>query len=241
MLPRSAKSVMVKLDGEVTDDGKPGNTLTTTWSMQSGPGDVSFADANAPDTPATFTGQGVYILNLTSSDGELTGRDTVTITVEPFSARVTRTYQAADDAYLESGTGHNNQYLKIEHKRRVSYLKFSVTDLPSQVISAVLELTTDGDAGNGTLRVHGGSHSNWTEDSLSPANAPVSQDQVGVRAGTARIGQTVEIMVTPLVTGNGIYTVIITLDKGDNDIWFGSDESLSRPRLIVVAEEPGLR
>ena len=57
----------VSLDGTVTDDG--GGPLTTTWSMASGPGDVTFGDAGAVDTVAVFPAAGTYILRLTATDG----------------------------------------------------------------------------------------------------------------------------------------------------------------------------
>ncbi|WOO39305.1 PKD domain-containing protein [Rubellicoccus peritrichatus] len=71
------------LGGIVIDDGRlPGSpTPTTTWSLVSGPGTVSFGDVNAIDTTATFSIDGVYVLELSASDGVLTGSDTVTITV----------------------------------------------------------------------------------------------------------------------------------------------------------------
>jgi hypothetical protein len=72
------------LDGTVSDDGKPtGGTLTQTWSRNSGPGTVTFANANAVDTTATFSALGTYELRLSAGDGELTASDTVTISVEP--------------------------------------------------------------------------------------------------------------------------------------------------------------
>ncbi len=70
------------LDGAVTDDGLPDPpSVTTTWSKQSGPGDVTFDDASAVDTTATFSVNGVYVLRLTADDGELSSFDEVTITV----------------------------------------------------------------------------------------------------------------------------------------------------------------
>jgi hypothetical protein len=69
------------LDGTVTDDGKPGPAVTTTWSKVSGPGDVTFGNANAEDTTATFSAPGTYTLRLTANDNELSGSDTVVITV----------------------------------------------------------------------------------------------------------------------------------------------------------------
>ena len=62
----------VTLDGTVTDDGipNPPGVLTTTWSKISGPGDVTFGDASAVDTTATFSVFGTYILRLTANDGD---------------------------------------------------------------------------------------------------------------------------------------------------------------------------
>ena len=73
----------VALDGTVTDDGKPNGVLTTTWTLESGPGSVTFADATAVDTTATFSQEGEYVLRLTADDGEKTAYDDVTITTLP--------------------------------------------------------------------------------------------------------------------------------------------------------------
>jgi poly(3-hydroxybutyrate) depolymerase len=69
------------LDATVTDDGKsPGNaTPTVTWSKVSGPGTVTFGNASAVDTTASFSTGGVYVLKLTASDGVLSSSDTVTV------------------------------------------------------------------------------------------------------------------------------------------------------------------
>ncbi|MDQ5844764.1 MAG: Ig-like domain-containing protein, partial [Acidobacteriota bacterium] len=70
------------LNGSVADDGLPfGNTLNTTWSKVSGPGDVAFANANVTVTSATFSTTGIYVLRLTVSDGQLSTTDDITITV----------------------------------------------------------------------------------------------------------------------------------------------------------------
>ena len=69
--------------GTASDDGLPaGSTLTTTWSKFSGPGTVTFGNANQLEhhgellaSPAT------YVLRLTASDGTLSTTDDVTITV----------------------------------------------------------------------------------------------------------------------------------------------------------------
>jgi hypothetical protein len=71
------------LSGTATDDGLPNppGALTTTWSTVSGPGTVTFADANALSTTATFTVAGTYTLRLTANDSVLTGFDDIVVTV----------------------------------------------------------------------------------------------------------------------------------------------------------------
>ena len=93
------------LDGTVTDDGLPSGSLTTTWSRVSGPGTVTFGNANAVDTSAGFSSVGTYVLRLAANDGELIASDDATITVTSsggggggtttFEKRVTA---SADDA-----------------------------------------------------------------------------------------------------------------------------------------------
>ena len=81
---RAVTGAGVKLNGTVTDDGLPaGGALTTTWTKVSGPGAVTFADAGAASTSATFSEAGIYVLRLTASDSELTSSDELTVTVEP--------------------------------------------------------------------------------------------------------------------------------------------------------------
>ncbi|MEX2317369.1 MAG: DNRLRE domain-containing protein [Pirellulales bacterium] len=70
------------LDGTASDDGRPTPpSLTTTWSKFSGTGDVTFGNASAVDTTASFNAVGTYVLRLTASDGQLSTSDDVTVTV----------------------------------------------------------------------------------------------------------------------------------------------------------------
>jgi len=78
-LPNSAS-----LNGNITDDGLPQPTnLSITWSKVSGDGNVTFSSPNSAQTTATFSSAGTYVLKLMANDGELTGEDIVTITVNP--------------------------------------------------------------------------------------------------------------------------------------------------------------
>src|SRR5690606_11824315 len=68
------------LAGVASDDGRPG-PLAVQWTKQSGPGSVSFANAAAAATTATFSQPGTYVLRLVASDGALSAFDDVTVTV----------------------------------------------------------------------------------------------------------------------------------------------------------------
>ncbi len=73
------------LDATVTDDNLPNPPamVITTWSMASGPGNVTFGNANAVDTTATFSAAGTYTLRLTADDNQYSTPDDVVITVNP--------------------------------------------------------------------------------------------------------------------------------------------------------------
>jgi len=71
------------LDAGASDDGDPNppGTLTTTWSKIIGPGAVTFGNANALNTTASFSSAGLYVLRLTANDGVLQTNDEITIEV----------------------------------------------------------------------------------------------------------------------------------------------------------------
>lgn len=71
------------LRGTVGDDGLPNppGVFSASWSIVSGPGSVTFANTQAPETSATFSQGGEYVLRLGVTDGELNARDDVRVTV----------------------------------------------------------------------------------------------------------------------------------------------------------------
>jgi RHS repeat-associated protein len=69
------------LSGSATDDGYPvGSSLSILWSKVSGPGTVTFANPAQPNTTATFSLPGNYILRLSASDGQYTSSATLRVT-----------------------------------------------------------------------------------------------------------------------------------------------------------------
>ncbi|HEV8427371.1 MAG TPA: RHS repeat-associated core domain-containing protein [Pyrinomonadaceae bacterium] len=90
------------LSGSVTDDGKPaGASVTSSWSKVSGPGTVTFADASAASTTATFSLQGTYVLRLTADDTEYISSDTITVTVNPVPPNQAPTVNAGADQVIQ--------------------------------------------------------------------------------------------------------------------------------------------
>jgi hypothetical protein len=102
-------STPLALDADVSDDGQPNPpaTVSVTWSKTSGPGTVSFGNANAVDTTASFSSTGSYVLRLTATDSELSAFDEVAVTVGESGGQTTieRRVAAGSDDAEQSPTG----------------------------------------------------------------------------------------------------------------------------------------
>ncbi len=102
------------LVGSATDDGRPNDALTHTWSKVSGPGTVTFGSPSALTTTATFSAAGTYVVRLTASDGELSDSDDATISVyEPLAIRTVTLpiTHGADDA--QEGGGSSGTFVDL--------------------------------------------------------------------------------------------------------------------------------
>jgi len=69
------------LAGELKTLGEKGVATTVAWSTASGPGTVEFADAENPNTTATFSAAGDYVLKLTAQKGPLSASSTLAVKV----------------------------------------------------------------------------------------------------------------------------------------------------------------
>ena len=99
-------AAVASLSGSVTDDGRPlGNSLTSAWSLVTGPAPVVFGDPASPRTEVQFVLAGTYVLRLTATDTELTAVDEVTIAVVPSlsiaDARVTEGHSGLTEVGLQ--------------------------------------------------------------------------------------------------------------------------------------------
>ncbi len=75
-----AASSPTTLEGVVMDDGLTGGgTMFTNWTKISGPGTVTFGNSHQTNSTASFSANGIYVLQLSASDGQYTNSSLVTI------------------------------------------------------------------------------------------------------------------------------------------------------------------
>jgi CubicO group peptidase (beta-lactamase class C family) len=71
----------LQLYGTAQDDGLPSGALIFKWTVASGPAAVSFQNASAAQTSATFAAPGTYVLSLEANDGAASAADSVEVRV----------------------------------------------------------------------------------------------------------------------------------------------------------------
>jgi len=168
------------LDGTVSDDGLPNppGHVTTQWTAVSGPGVVTFADATAVDTTATFSATGTYVLRLTASDGEAAASADMTVDVSPpptvtvaFQQGVspTASYAGTTDTYLRADDptknfGGKNALLTDGVVDIAALLRWDLTSIPmgSRVQSVTLRVYVN-DKTVDTFEIYEVKHS-WVEN-----------------------------------------------------------------------------
>jgi len=142
------------LNGSVSDDGlptSPGST-TVTWNLVAGPGTVSFANANAASTTATFSTPGDYLLRLSATDSQLSSFDDVQITVNNTIGVTTvdnRVAAGSDDAEENAAgtvsTTSGDLELVFDGSNQVVGLRFTNLAIPrnASILSAYIQFQAD--------------------------------------------------------------------------------------------------
>ncbi|HYJ68138.1 MAG TPA: hypothetical protein VEX15_10820 [Nocardioidaceae bacterium] len=150
------------LMGTAIDDGQPSGTLTYSWSKVSGPvnGNVTFGSTTDPNSTATFSATGSYVLRLTANDGGLTNFDDIKVDVYPVGGiRMIQIPIAhgADDAMQFIG-GTNDRYVDVASaddefgndgpltpETVMTGVRFQNIPVPAggQIVSAKIQFKTD--------------------------------------------------------------------------------------------------
>lgn len=92
------------LNGSFSDDGLSGSAVTTSWSVFSGPGNVTFSDASSLTSTASFSDAGIYQLRLTANDGEFSAFDDVVVTVDETAVATVINVQSESNKVLIGDT-----------------------------------------------------------------------------------------------------------------------------------------
>jgi len=237
------------LDGTVSDDGLPNppGAVATTWSRISGPGTVTFADAAAVDTTATFSGAGTYVLRLTASDGVLEAGDEMTVTVGA-GAPVTVTFAPEADTYVYEvtpGTSYGSATSVAvggSPYRREVFMRFAVSGLPAGALVTDARLLvvasnrSTAAGGGGTIRRFMPALEQWSE-AVPTWNAPLAgSDGSGDLSmlGPVDVGNGYAFTsLAGAVSGNGRVTFVIRSAAEDGAAYHSREHGVVSQRPIL--------
>jgi hypothetical protein len=102
----------VELLGSVTYLGDS-KDLKTQWEKISGPGNVTFKNAQIPKTTAQFSQPGTYVLQLTATSEEHSSNDQVIVQVNNISQREIPALGIFEQGFIHSGN-YQNPYTEVE-------------------------------------------------------------------------------------------------------------------------------
>ena len=145
--------------------------MSASWSKVSGPGTVTFADANVVDTTASFSTAGTYVLRLTAYDGALAASDELTIIASGGSGTTiteVRVAASSDDAEEESGSislSSSDLELVYDGGDQTVGMRFNGVEIPqgAAIVYAYVQFQVD-ETGSGetSLTIQGQDNDNAT-------------------------------------------------------------------------------
>jgi len=218
------------LDGTASVDPE-GAQLQFRWTQLSGPQlGLTGADTARPSFTPELSGN--YLFELRVSDGSVwSAPDFCLVQVTAGSLA----FEPVADTYVDESNPDSNfgsaDTLLVDNDPATykTYLRFAVSGIEGEVLSARLELycTDPGDPG----QIVTSSDTSWSEDGPT-WNNPLVED--GSTAGSLDASTTgwVSADVTPAVTGDGPLTLIIR-PTGGGGADFHSRENSNPPRLVV--------
>ncbi len=145
----------------------------------------------------------------------------------------------SDDAYLQGSSAFNSGVLRVENGNRISYLKFDLSAIQSALTNVELSLTVDNDGGNGLIEVFLGDSNNWTESTLSSANAPNATVSLASLNQIYSTNQTYTWNLDASQLSLGVNSLVIVHQSG-NDVSFKSKENSVIPVLDIEFAGTGI-
>jgi parallel beta-helix repeat protein len=237
--------------------GRPAAVVVGDYHVKAGSPVIDSANADAPseppldldgnarlDDPATAdTGSGVrtyddrgaFEFQPGGGTSTTTPTRTATVTQTPTPTSTT-TFSPIADTYVRldrptSNYGTNSSLMVAGGTASYqTYLKFTISGLPGIVKSATLRLyvtngTVDGPAAYGT-------DPNWTETGLTWNNRPAITSTGLDDKAAIGVNTWVEFNVTPLITGDGTYSIALVGSSTDG-VTFTSRHGVQIPQLVI--------
>jgi Bacterial Ig domain/IPT/TIG domain/Bacterial TSP3 repeat len=242
------------LFGSVADDGLPTSpgAVTLAWSKTSGPGTVSFGNAAAAVTTASFSSEGTYVLRLTANDGGRTAFSEVTV-----EARTVATVKLTPtaDAHVRDGASAATNFgtaatIEVQTsgttgENRDAYFKFDLTNV-GDISNAKLRVNAAlSAAGLVTTNVYPVSNTAWTEAAVNwntrPALSSPALASVTV-SGTAFAWYELDVTNYLIAEkGAGRNVVTLALHNPSTSTVFvkvnSKEAATNKPELAVVTPE----
>ena len=151
----------------------------------------------------------------------------------------TLTFAPTDDTYAsftDSTTAQGSRpYIKVRADSSGSpkrgFLKFAVSGLSGPVTSATLRVYSNWNSASG-IQVRSADTA-WSEQTLTWVNAPAYSPMVTSASTSYPANVWISLDVTPLITGNGIYSFALTTPNGETQLASKEGGTATAPQLVV--------
>lgn len=149
------------------------------------------------------------------------------------------TFLAEADAQVnEANPGENtgtSKFLQVDGNRDAeieSFVRFTVTGIPSAIQSARLRLYNTSNASENGPAVYA-TGTSWTETEITWKRRPEPASEELANQGSIRKGSWVEYDVSQVVTGNGMFSFVLAADSSDAAT-FSSRQGSQPPELVIT-------
>jgi hypothetical protein len=197
-------------------------------------GAVSFTDTGRTAGTAYS-----YVVTASDAAGNSTASDAVVVTTSAGGGGGTTTLTAAADAKVDASlpsTNYATAALRVDASPDVrSYVKFDASALTGTVQSATLRIWATSAQSVG-FDVYGVANSSWSETAITYANQPsssISATKLG-SSGTVAAGTWKTVDVTALLSGPGIYSVVLESTSSTALALASREDAAHAPQLVVT-------
>jgi len=192
----------------------------------------------APEAGKTFTDTGTRNCFTPSSPMPTSVPTSIpTTTPTPSGQSATLTFNPAADAYVNASAPTINYGTALQLRADASpvlnsYLTFNVQGINTSVASAKLRIYANTSSGAG-IRVYGVSSASWAENGITFSTAP-AMGSLGGSTGSFAGGAWIEVDITPLITGNGTFSVAVTGINSTAISLASRETGANAPQLIIT-------